>query len=139
MRRIFAQSKLCAKPPESRSRTSLLISLTGPKKIGAPCSASSTAICQRKEVRHEALLREPPSCRSIGHRLRSRRIIPRPGRSSAVSLARAKTLLPDPLRCSQAQASGGVFDHRLPVLHSESDVEIDLVLARLRLRHRADG
>src|SRR5207248_10494664 len=35
------------------------------------CSASSTAICQPKEVRHEALFRKPPSRGSVGDRLRA--------------------------------------------------------------------
>src|SRR5438552_3895292 len=134
-----AEPRPYARRPASRSKTLLLISLTGPKKTAMPCSASSTAICQPKEVRHETLLRKPPPCRSVGHRLSPGWITPRPGRSSAVSLACAETVLPDPLRCSRAQASCWLFDHRPPLLHGKSNVEVDLVPARLRLRQRAAG
>ena len=41
---------------------------------------------------------------------------PCPGGSGAISLAQAKALLRDPLRCPQAQAS--IFHDRPPVLHS---------------------
>src|SRR2546425_1641012 len=128
-----------ARPPASRSRTSLLTSRTGPRKTATLCCASSTVILQRKRVQHEALFREPSPCGSVGHRLRSRWIIPRPGGSSAVSLACAETLLPDPFCCSRTEAPRRVFDHRPPLLHSQSDVETDLVLARLRLRHGTAG
>src|SRR5437870_12880849 len=69
MRRTPPGPRPYARPRASRSKPSLLISLTGPKKIGMRCSASSTAICQPKEVRHETLLRKPPSRGSVGHRL----------------------------------------------------------------------
>src|SRR6266566_6525757 len=128
-----------ARPPASRSRTLSLTSPTGPRKIATLSSASSTVISLRKKGPHEALLRESSSCGSVGHRLRSRRIIPGPCRSSAVSLAPAKTVLPDPLRCSRTEASGRVLDYRRPLLDAPSHVEIELVLARLRLRHRAAG
>src|SRR5437588_6950433 len=122
-----------AKPPASRSRTSLPTWPTGPRRTAMHCSASSTVICRRKKVQHEALFRKPPACRSVGHRLRSRRIIPRPDRASAVSLAHTEALLLNPLRCSRAQASRRVFDHRTPLLHTQSDVETELGFARFRL------
>src|SRR5207245_10753948 len=104
------------------------ISRTGPRKTGTPCSASSTAICQRKEVQHEALLRKPPPCRSISHRFSPGWITPRPGRSSAVSLACAETVLPDPLRCSRAQASRWLFDHRPPFCTARAMLKLDWFL-----------
>src|SRR5437667_10747752 len=128
-----------AKPLASRSRTSLLIWQTGPRKTATLCCASSTATCQPKGVRHEALFRESASCGSVGHRFSPGWIISRPGGSSAVSLARAETLLPDPLRSSRTQAFGRLLDDRPPLVHAEGNVEIQLVPARLRIRHRAAG
>src|SRR5205807_8346210 len=119
-----------------RSRTSLLTWRTGPRTTAMPYSASSTVTCHRKKVLHEALFRESPSCRSVGHRICPGWAVPRPGRSRAVSLAHTETVLPDPLRCSRAEACRRMSDHRPPLLHGQSDVEIDLVSARLRLRQR---
>ncbi len=51
----------------------------------------------------------------------------------AVSLAQTESVLPDPLRCSRAEASRRMSDQRPPLLHRKSNVEIDLVSARLRL------
>src|SRR5438046_9353996 len=128
-----AEPRSYAKPPASRWRTLLLTWPTGPRRTAMHCSASSTAICRRKKVQHEALFRKPPACRSVGHQLRSRRIISRPDRASAVSLAQTESVLPDPLRCSRAEASRRMSDQRPPLLHRKSNVEIDLVSALLRL------
>ena len=49
----------------------------------------------------------------------------------ALSLAQAKALLRDPLRCPQTQASDRVFPNRPPVLHAQGNVEAELVSARL--------
>jgi hypothetical protein len=54
-------------------------------------------------------------------------------RVERVQLARAEALLPDWLRCSRAFAFGRVLDHRPPLLHGQSDVEVELVLARFWL------
>src|SRR5437016_235645 len=75
----------------------------------------------------------------VRHRVCPGWVVPRPGRSRAVSLAHTETVLPDPLRCSRAEASRRMSDHRPPLLHGQSDVEAELVSARLRLRHRAAG
>src|SRR6266566_1170306 len=127
----------CAKRRESKSRISSHTWPTGPRKTAIPCSASSIVMGQQKKVSHETVLRESPSRRSIGYRLSSGWIVSRPGRSSAISLARAETLLLNPLRCSRAPSSGRMFDNRPPLLHAQSHVEIELVPARLQLRHRA--
>ena len=47
--------------------------------------------------------------------------------------AQTEAVLPDPLRCSRAEASRRMSDQRPPLLHRKSNVEIDLVSARLRL------
>jgi len=47
-------------------------------------------------------------------------------------LAPAETVLPDPLRGSRTEASGRVLDYWPPLLHSQSDLETDLVFARFR-------
>ena len=70
---------------------------------------------------------------SVGHRVCPGWVVPRPGRSRAVSLAHTETVLPDPLRCSRTQASRRMLDHRPPLLHSQGNVETHLVSARLRL------
>src|SRR5947209_5565322 len=133
MRWTFAGLRPYVKPLASRSRTSSLIWQTGPRKTATLCCASSTATCQPKGVRHEALFRESPSCGSVVHRFSPGWIISRPGGSSAVSLARAETLLPDPLRSSRTQAFGRLLDYRPPLLHSQSNVEGELVSALFRL------
>jgi hypothetical protein len=52
----FAAPRPSAKPPASRSRALSRTWPTGPRKTAMPCSASSTAIPERrKKVRHEAL------------------------------------------------------------------------------------
>src|SRR5580704_13606873 len=108
-----------AKPPVSRLKPSSLTWPTGPRKIAMPCSASSTATPQVKQVQREALFRVAPASGCVRHSLGSGRDLPGPGGSSPVSLAQAETLLRDPLRRPQAQASDRVFHDRPPVLHNQ--------------------
>ncbi len=78
------------------------------------CSANSTA------MQHEALFRVSAPGECVGYSLGSGRDIPRSGRSGAISLAQAKALLQDPLRCPQAQASDRVLHDRPSVLHLQA-------------------
>src|SRR5437773_9864312 len=125
---IFAESKSCAKPPASKSKTLSRIWPIGRGKIGMRCFANSTVIFQRKKMPREALLRESPSRRSIRHRLRSRWLVPRSCGSRAVSLACAETVLPNQFGFARAKACRRVLNHRPLLLHRHSHVEADLFL-----------
>src|SRR6266849_6571478 len=115
---ISAGPKPSAKPPASRSKDLLRTWPTGPRKIETHCSASSTAISAARKVQHEALFRVPPSDGCVGHSLGSGRAIPCPGGSGAISLAQAETLLRDPLRRPQTQASDRLLHDWPAILHT---------------------
>src|SRR5712692_9940942 len=136
MQSISVAPRPSAKPPVSRSKPSSPTWPTGRRKTAMPCSVSSTAISAARKVQHEALFRVSPPGGCVGHSLGSGRSVPCPGGSDSISLAQAETLLRDPLRRPQAQASDRVFHDWPPVLHTEGYVEAELVPARLRLRRR---
>src|SRR5207245_1485906 len=128
-----AAPRPCAKPRESRSRTSSSTWRIGLRKTATPCSASSIAISAVRKVLHEAPHSRSARCRSVCGRGDTGWVVPGPGRPRSVSLARAETLLPAPLHGPRVQAIGRTPDYWSRLLHPESPLETDLVSARLWL------
>ena len=88
-----AGSRLSVRLRATRSRPSSGTLPTGPRKIAMPCSASSTAIPDRRKVSHETPNRRTSRCRSLRHRPGSGRHLSRSGAAGLLPTASSKTVL----------------------------------------------
>src|SRR5271167_1640640 len=98
-----------------------------------PCSASSTAISDRKTVQHETPDRRPPCRGSVRGGPNPRRALPRSSAESPVSSASTKALLHSYPHRSRARPIFRPCHFQPPLLQPQGPVEVQLVPARLWL------
>src|SRR5271169_2767881 len=136
MRPNSAARETYGRPAVSRSSRSSLTWRSWPPRTAKVCCASSTATPHpARQVQHETTL--PGSCfdhEGGGGDCRWR--VSGSRRSGPLFEGASETVLCPALLRSRTHTLGWASLHRAALLHTQSVVEVQLVPARLRLRHR---
>src|SRR5271169_4650157 len=136
MRPSSAAPRTCGRPPVNRSSRSSLTLRSWPPRTARVCCASSTATPHpARQVQHETTF--PGSCfdhEGGGGDCRWR--VPSSRRSGSLFEGAAETVLCSALLHSRTHTLGRARLLRAALLHTQGVVEVQLVPARLRLRHR---